>query len=107
MGYQVFMSMIQGATLTLALMAWWSCACRISAMHYTTHRADALMWHWAAAGLALALAGMAVWKPGDMVAFSAAAWLWWAMFKTMHEWADGSPAWTRKGSTAMEGARAC
>lgn len=94
--------MIQGATVALGMLSWWACACRIGAMHPSTHRSEAIGWHAAAAGLALWVIGMAVWRPGDVLSLATATWLWAAMWHTWHEWVDGPPAWTwRHGRQAL------
>jgi hypothetical protein len=92
---QMIEQMIQGATVSLGMLSWWACACRIGAMHPSTHRAEAIGWHLAAAVLALWVVGMAVWRPGDQLSLWTAGSLWVVMWRTWDEWADGvAPDWT-------------
>lgn len=86
--------MIKGATVSLGMLSWWACVCRISAMHPITHRTEAIGWHLAAALLALWIVCVAIWRPGDGLALATATSLWAVMWMTWHEWIDGPPTWT-------------
>lgn len=97
---------IQGATIALGLLSWWSCVCRIAMMHPKTHKAEAIWWHAGTMMIALAVCGMAVWKPGDQLSLWTAGSIWLVLWHTWHEWADGTaPEWTlrRDRAPAQEG----
>ena len=91
--------MLQGCTVGLGLMSWALCVGRIGDMGPATHRAEAIGWHLAAAGLGLWLAGAAVMRPGDPVAMLTATGLLAFLWLTQRDWQHGPPPWAwRQGA---------
>jgi hypothetical protein len=90
------------ASMAMGLMTWWAAACRVGAMHTSTHRPAVIRWHQAVGlmGLVVVMGAAARWVD-PWLAFNCAAALLFTMLVTLREWRDGPPVWTWRPGLAM------
>ena len=92
--------------MAMGLMTWWAAACRVGAMHTSTHRLGVIRWHQVVGVAGLALGFMAARGPADALTVWTSAALLLPMLVTLREWQSGPPLYTvRPELLAAMGAR--
>lgn len=94
--------MMQTVTVAASVAVWWSAACRIGQMDRAHHRLSVMLGHWALSSVSLGAGAWALVRQADQTALGVAMSGLLYVVATLPDWADGPPAWTRRGCRAAK-----